>query len=116
MLELNFSLFPSMYTSIFFLVIIQVSLGSIICYRGSQIPERFNYKSVGSLITVKLPSHWDNPNFLCFGLCISVESKGFPIVVLSMNHKCTFRYNNGDSLDCYGGWGSLVGRLPKYGM
>ena len=32
----------------------------ITCVPGSEIPEWFNYKSLGSSITIQLPSEWYN--------------------------------------------------------
>ncbi|TXG65010.1 hypothetical protein EZV62_012004 [Acer yangbiense] len=41
-----------------------------LCYPGSEIPEWFNFRSMGSFINVELPPNWFNHNFIGFALSI----------------------------------------------
>ncbi|KAL5843212.1 hypothetical protein ACOSQ4_009170 [Xanthoceras sorbifolium] len=45
---------------------------SLICYPGYEIPEWFNFRSMGSLINVELPPNCLNHNFIGFVMCLVV--------------------------------------------
>ncbi|KAL5778608.1 hypothetical protein ACOSQ2_009345 [Xanthoceras sorbifolium] len=44
--------------------------GSVVCYPGHEIPEYFNFRSMGSLIKVQLPPNCLNHNFLDLVFCV----------------------------------------------
>ncbi|KAI9159843.1 hypothetical protein LWI28_002417 [Acer negundo] len=52
-----------------------------ICYPENDIPKWFSFRSTGSFINMKLPSHWLNYNFLCFALSVVVMTS-------DPNHQC----------------------------
>ncbi|XP_043810082.1 disease resistance-like protein DSC1 [Manihot esculenta] len=44
-------------------------------FPGSDIPEWFSYRSIGTSVTVRLPQQWHHPKFLGFAFCIVVAFK-----------------------------------------
>ncbi|XP_038719764.1 disease resistance-like protein DSC1 isoform X2 [Tripterygium wilfordii] len=51
---------------------------SKIIFPGGDVPEWFNYKSRGSSLTVKLPTHWCNAELFCLVFCIVLECNDLP--------------------------------------
>ncbi|KAL5800852.1 hypothetical protein ACOSQ3_032484 [Xanthoceras sorbifolium] len=62
---------------------------SVVCYPGYEIPEWFNFRSMGSLINVELPQNSLNHNFLCFVFCVIVDN------TWSLHWKCNLRSKDG---------------------
>ncbi|XP_031257904.1 disease resistance-like protein DSC1 isoform X2 [Pistacia vera] len=48
-----------------------------ICFPGTEIPQWFNYISLGSSINIQLPSGWFNPDFVSFIICVVVEFRNY---------------------------------------
>uniref|UniRef100_A0A6P6FWM1 putative disease resistance protein At4g11170 isoform X1 n=1 Tax=Ziziphus jujuba TaxID=326968 RepID=A0A6P6FWM1_ZIZJJ len=73
-----------------------------ICHSGNQIPERFNYQAVGSLIKIKLPRGWYNSSFLGFAVSAFV---GFLVdfhFFCNLEFQCEshFKTSDGESYKC----------------
>ncbi|KAL5734095.1 hypothetical protein ACOSP7_031956 [Xanthoceras sorbifolium] len=62
---------------------------SVVCYPGHEIPEWFNFRSMGSLINVELPQNSLNHNFLCFVFCVVVGGGAI------LHWKCNLRSKDG---------------------
>ncbi|KAK3231783.1 hypothetical protein Dsin_003664 [Dipteronia sinensis] len=65
-----------------------------ICYPGSEIPKWFNYRSSGSLITVKLRPDWLNNNFVGFILC-AVAAFPKSRTEYNLSIACQYKTSNG---------------------
>ena len=43
------------------------------CLPASEIPDQFGYQNYGSSITIQLPLHFCNSNFIRFALCVVIQ-------------------------------------------
>ncbi|KAI9165801.1 hypothetical protein LWI28_020782 [Acer negundo] len=68
-----------------------------ICFPGSEVPEGFSFRNLGSFISVKLPPGWLNDNFVGFGLCAVVEFRDHEDTgaFLEINFECKLKSEDG---------------------
>ncbi|XP_038719864.1 disease resistance protein RPS4B-like [Tripterygium wilfordii] len=79
-------------------------ISSGINFPGGDVPDWFNYKSWGSSLASKLPTHWFNDEFVCLVFSIVLECKDFPKYIdCGLNSNCHIRTNRGDSFNVYHG-------------
>ncbi|TXG49077.1 hypothetical protein EZV62_024952 [Acer yangbiense] len=94
-------------------------LSTVICFPGSEVPEGFSFRSLGSLITVKLPPGWLNDNFVGFGLCAVVAFRGHEDngVFLDIHFECKLKSEDGEwhvSHSTLGDWDISRSRGQRY--
>ncbi|KAL5845956.1 hypothetical protein ACOSQ3_009480 [Xanthoceras sorbifolium] len=70
-----------------------------VCYSGHEIPEWFNFRSMGSLINVELPKHCLNHKFIGFVMCVVVAAPFLDHQVefyaRSLHWECNFKSKDG---------------------
>ncbi|XP_038691228.1 disease resistance-like protein DSC1 [Tripterygium wilfordii] len=77
----------------------QTTKAASISFVGGDIPDWFKYKSMGSLLTAKLPKHWCNSELFCLVVSVVLEFKDFPRYgkFNILKYDCHIRNNIGDS-------------------
>ncbi|CAN8274497.1 unnamed protein product [Cochlearia groenlandica] len=86
-----------------------------VCFPGSDIPSWFCHQRMGSLIETDLLPHWCNSKFIGASLCVVVtfkDHKGHHASRLSVRCKCSFKTQNGQSVNfsfSLGGWSESCG-------
>ncbi|KAJ9166957.1 hypothetical protein P3X46_021646 [Hevea brasiliensis] len=82
------------------------------CFPGSSIPKWFSHQSSGLSMTIQLPSHWDNSEFLGFALCAVIAFNNQSTNDLGFQVKCRYHFRNdhGDCNDLYCYFGGCYGR------
>ncbi|XP_057998909.1 disease resistance-like protein DSC1 [Hevea brasiliensis] len=82
------------------------------CFPGSSIPKWFSHQSWGLSMTIQLPSHWANSEFLGFALCAVIAFNNQSTNDLGFQVKCRYHFRNdhGDCNDLYCYFGGCYGR------
>ncbi|XP_038701585.1 disease resistance-like protein DSC1 isoform X1 [Tripterygium wilfordii] len=80
-----------------------------ISFMGGDIPDWFNYKSMGSSLTAKLPKNWCNAELFCLVFSVVLEFKDFPRYgkFNILKYDCHIRNNIGDNSSGKG-WFNLL--------
>ncbi|CAH8278240.1 unnamed protein product [Arabidopsis lyrata] len=64
------------------------------CFPGYDIPAWFNHQALGSVLTLKLPQHWNAGRLIGIALCVVVSFNGYKDQSNSLQVKCTCEFTN----------------------